>query len=723
MSGPDLAAIATLRANAWANGWRPLSVKPWDFPDPEQAGKAPLGMEWQKRARQDPPECVTMPAVARAPNTGILTDGLRGIDIDIEDRAKADAAQALAFKMLGPTIARTRDNSAKRQLPYRAAEGSPPKRVITGAGHSKEHSCKIEVLGYGQQFVAFGTHPSGAELKWYPSCPARRKVTEIPAVSEQQITDFLAACAPLIGAEPPPEERKSNGHDPDPDAHQNSGDDVHILDVIAALAVIPNNDPADWDHWTAVAMATWRATDGSVHGFNAWYAWSSKHPDWDEEACRKRWDGITKSPPNRTGVNKLFAMARKAVKGWRKPSERTAKAAPKEGWQQYLQTDRGEPITNLANAALTLREAPELKDIVVHDLMARTTLVTRSLPGSRMAKVDLRRPIEDTDVAAIQEWMQRQDMRRMGRDTVFQAVGLVAKENAFHPVRDYLNGLVWDETPRLWCWLSTYLSVVQTDYSAKIGELFLIAMVARTFKPGCKADYMLVLEGDQGVMKSTACAVLAGEWFSDSLPDLHGGDAVRLSTHLRGKWLLEIGELSSFNKAEAGALKAFLTQSEERYIPKYGRAEVVEPRQCLFIGTTNKKAYLRDETGGRRFWPVKTEEIDIAALTEDRDQLFAEAVQLYRNGAQWWPDRKFEREHILPQQEARYECDAWEQPILEFLSKTRNTTVMDIARHGLFFESDARVGTHDQRRIVAILEREGWVRGERQKRGTPWTKP
>jgi predicted P-loop ATPase len=224
---------------------------------------------------------------------------------------------------------------------------------------------------------------------------------------------------------------------------------------------------------------------------------------------------------------------------------------------------------------------------------------------------------------------------------------------------------------------------------------------------------MLVLEGPQGAMKSSACAILGGPWFSDSLPDVRGGGK-DLAQHLRGKWVVEVAEMSALDKAEAAALKAFLTRPVERYRPSYGRKEVIEPRQCVFIGTTNKAVYLRDETGGRRFWPVKVGTIDIDTLALDRDQLFAEAVVRYRRGDQWWPDADFERTLIMPEQEKRFDADAWEDLVWDWLGRhaEKRTTLHEVAVGACDVRTE-RLGRAEQNRISAIMERAGWTRGPR----------
>lgn len=395
-----------------------------------------------------------------------------------------------------------------------------------------------------------------------------------------------------------------------------------------------------------------------------------------------------------------------------------SRGARAPAWLKKAQLDeRGQPLANLASTMLALRLDPLLAEAVAFDEMERQALVTARMPG---CDDTFPRPLSDADVGRMQEHLQKAGLRRLGRETMQQAVELRAHERAFHPVRHYLGHLAWDGRPRLDGWLHAYMGAEASPYVAAVGRMFLVAMVARIFEPGCRADYMLVLEGQQGAMKSTACAVLGGRWFSDAMPDVSvGKDA---SQHLRGRWLLEVAEMHAMGRAEAAQLKAFITRPVERYRPAYGRNEVVEPRQCVFVGTTNKAAYLRDETGARRFWPVKVGAIDIEALRCDRDQLFAEATRLYHVGSPWWPDRDFERQHIAPEQASRYEADAWEEAIARYLAGRPSVTIGEVARDALDITTP-RLGTADQRRIGAALTQLGWVRMPKDSHGRiPWEK-
>jgi len=201
-----------------------------------------------------------------------------------------------------------------------------------------------------------------------------------------------------------------------------------------------------------------------------------------------------------------------------------------------------------------------------------------------------------------------------------------ARRNPFHPVRDYLAELLWDGTPRIDRWLTTYGGAEDTSYIRAVGALFFIAAVRRVRQPGCKFDELLVLESEQGTHKSTALAILAvnDDWFSDDVP--LNADGKRTIEALAGRWILEAAELKGMRKGEIEHLKAFLSRRVDRARMSYDRLVTEVPRACIIVGTTNSDRYLRDLTGNRRFWPVRVKAFDLETLKRDRDQLWAEGA-------------------------------------------------------------------------------------------------
>ena len=240
---------------------------------------------------------------------------------------------------------------------------------------------------------------------------------------------------------------------------------------------------------------------------------------------------------------------------------------------------------------------------------------------------------------------------------VRDAVNLLCLENVHHPVREMLDGLLWDGVPRIDRWMINYLGAEDTRLNEAISALFLIAAVRRIRQPGVKFDQIVVLEGPQGSGKSTAISILAGPG-NHSDQDLLSQDARAQLELLEGVWLYELGELGGLGRADLNRTKAFASRTIDQARPAYGHHKEARPRQAIFIGTTNDDAYLRDQTGNRRFWPVKTSTIELESLQRDRDQLLAEAAKREAEGAslvlppEFWPAATIE-------QEQRMEVDPW----------------------------------------------------------------
>ncbi|SDV47928.1 VapE domain-containing protein [Chitinasiproducens palmae] len=332
----------------------------------------------------------------------------------------------------------------------------------------------------------------------------------------------------------------------------------------------------------------------------------------------------------------------------------------------------------------------------------------------------------DMDDARCALWLAQRYGFNARSDVIISAVQLAADRHRYHVVREYLRELKWDGRKRVSDgWLSRYLSVPDTEYTRSVGYKWPIAAVARVMEPGCKVDNVLILEGDQGVGKSTALRILAGDaWFTDAQMVIGDKDTYVVMV---GKWIIELGELDALSKAESSATKRFFSSSHDTYRPPYGRRAIDVPRQGVFAGSVNFDSYLKDESGNRRYWPVKVERpVDLEALALNRDQIWAEAYHLYErwheqnrlsggNTPRPWAVLSHERQLFEIEQDARYEGDIYETMIGEHVVGLTTITMREIFENCLRLET-SKWTPAEQRRVGKALKALGWIR-KRQSTG------
>ena len=372
------------------------------------------------------------------------------------------------------------------------------------------------------------------------------------------------------------------------------------------------------------------------------------------------------------------------------------------GWKNQLsRSENGSLIAHMQNVELILGNDERWAGVIGYSSFSSKIVKLRAAPyGGGVGEW------ADIDDMRVMKWLAQQYNLRVKSTHVIEAVSVVAHDHSFHPVCEYLKRLEWDRVPRLSTWLTDVLGVELNDYSAKVGKRWMVSAVGRVMVPGCKADSVMILEGAQGAGKSTALGVLGGEWFMDTPFTLGDKDAFQA---IRGKWIIELGELDSFNKAESTKAKQFFSASTDTYRESYGRRTMDVPRQCVFAGTTNQDEYLKDATGNRRYWPVACTKVDLDLLREIRDQLWAEAVFCYEAGDIWWVNRD-EAPLFAEAQEERFVVDEWEGPILNWLEESQlgeTTTGSEILSGPLKLDA-GHWGKPEQMRVGAIMHRLGW---------------
>jgi predicted P-loop ATPase len=363
----------------------------------------------------------------------------------------------------------------------------------------------------------------------------------------------------------------------------------------------------------------------------------------------------------------------------------------RELYDSLTKDDKGKIAKSTSNLYRIVQGDPALQNCMVYNIFARAVCSLRELPATQGlqsgAPFVRGQAWRDVDDSRLKVWLQDIYHTSWAIEDVAKTVNLVADTRHWHPVRERLEAIEWHGDQLLDRWLIDYLGADDTAYTRAVSRKWLVSAVARIYQPGCKAECMLVLEGEQGIGKSSAIRALALDphWFSDS--ELSLDDAAQSAQALHGKLIIEVPELSALSKAQVETIKAYLSRQIDHYRAPYEKRAESIPRQSIFAGSTNDTQYLKDSTGNRRFWPVRcappSGKADILGLSTIVEQLWAEARQAYLMGETWWLDDQDHEALAIAKdiQESRTEDDPWVELLRERLDLgVRYVTTDDVAQ-------------------------------------------
>lgn len=362
-------------------------------------------------------------------------------------------------------------------------------------------------------------------------------------------------------------------------------------------------------------------------------------------------------------------------------------------------TGQGNPIMNEDNVARIFEGTPELARTLWRDVFYRAIMVNDPQTGPRKWV--------DEDTYRLTMHLQRHyGMSRLTDAIVRRAITVLSGRSTKNEPKDWMESLTWDGTPRIENFLTTHLGAQASAYTISASKNFWISIIARIYDPGCIMRTMIVLQGKQWTGKSTAFSIIGGKWYAEVLESI---DSNNFLQSLQGKLLLEFADMSGLDRSDLNRIKQVISCRVDSFRAPYDRSPQDHPRQCVLVSTTNEGHFLRDDTGGTRFWPVEIGRIDHNLIIRDRDQLFAEAVARYKTGENW---------HIMPTeeteavQEAYRQSDEWETEIYEWIKNNPYRTEFSVREIGcecLKISID-RLDKGSQIRIARNLKRIGCER-------------
>ena len=556
----------------------------------------------------------------------------------------------------------------------------------------------IEFKSSGRQVLAPGCkHPNGNFYRWVRN--AGGPLNPCPV----ELWDLIAK---------PVAESKPRGE----------GDVLTIKQIKRCLEQLDPANFRDYDTWRNILFSVHYASAGDLDARDLFVRWSTSDPEYREagEAIEDFWDHADEARGDARTEKTLFYYVLQS--GGSVPLDldllddvEQPEDASGEEHRPLPVFDRNKDARIKHTVAENVIRAFDYLGMgVLEDVFSgkKHVIDTR---GALRKHFDIEQGSEFNDVVRskmvlsvtreIQTWAGDPS-----RSTMELVVPAVTRE--VHPVQKYLNGLAWDGKRRSETWLIDTSGLADTPYNRAVSRLWLYAAVGRVMKPGIKFDTMIILEGPQGGMKSTLIKWLAGDWAAEGLPPIHAHNQQNVVSAMRGCWLVEIDELASMKKTDVDELKSFVSRTEDRVRMPYERETRTFPRQCVFIGTTNDREYLRDMTGNRRFLPM-----DVGTIRNvfqiPRDQLWAEAVHD-------WKRKPADKEIHLPRnlwafasqmQEERRVRDPWEDRIEEMVNE-KWTDETELSTDTLFFEclqmkmagSDSR----HTRRLAQVMRKLGW---------------
>jgi putative DNA primase/helicase len=463
----------------------------------------------------------------------------------------------------------------------------------------------------------------------------------------------------------------------------------------------------EYGDWISIGWALRDAFGDSA--FALWDSWSSRGGTYPGEAkLQAHWKSFKSTgKPMDDIVGVIFARARDA--GWKPPSRRAGRTSGRDGTRakvgapagggsggappggddgppppddddgtpsiRLLKGKGGKPEDCRENVLYCLRNDPALAGLVALNQFTEGQDKTRSPPWGGEAG-----EWSEEDDLMLGEYLARtHKLLLKGVGTIRAGVQMAARENKHHPIIERLRAVEWDGIERMETWMVDCLGAVDRPYVRMISRFFIMGMVARVIRPGCKFDYMVIFQGLQGLGKSTAFKALAAPYFMDT-PFRIGDKDSYLS--LQGVWLVEFSELENMSRAESTAIKAFVSSTEDRFRPPYGHRMVKMPRRAVLCGTTNSDQFLKDSTGDRRMWPVQCTEPRPDLLEACRDQLFAEALHVLENkagtdAARYYPTREEEKQYFHPEQDRWRMVDVWTDIIGDYLTREYTGNIDD----------------------------------------------